>query len=223
MKRVARWIGAGLIACGAAAESAGGTFERWWGHPSARLTNDAERVTLARRVARYRAKLPGYERVIETGEPDYDIWIKITCRARSPAEVPNIWIILPDHPERPRAPHWAFDPIDFVVALARTGEFERTRVEMTAGEADSGATITRRMVVAWTERGFPWLEIEVDAMEEVARTLLEAMAAGQGPGTLTFRGPGTALELHPGWTPQDAELAADMHRHCPQEAGSETR
>lgn len=86
---IGRWIGAGFIATASIAVSADGTFERWWNRSSAWLTNDAERVTLAHQVARYRPNLPGYRRVLEIGEPGYEAWIEIACRARDPAEEPQ--------------------------------------------------------------------------------------------------------------------------------------
>ena len=44
---------------------------------------------------------------------------------------------VPDHPDQRPAPHWAIDPLGFVVALARHGELETVPVVMKANEQRS--------------------------------------------------------------------------------------
>jgi len=88
------------------ASAAAGTFERWIGSPVGWVFNDAERATLTKNVKRFRATLPGHAAAVENGHPGFGIWINIGCRARNPAEAPTAWVVLPDHPEQPPAPHW---------------------------------------------------------------------------------------------------------------------
>ena len=157
------------------------------------VSNDAEGATLTKRVERFRAKVPGHERAIGSGEAGMEIWIHLGCRARDPARAPTLWINLPDHPDQAPAPHWASEPLGFVVALPR------------------------RRVVAWTGSRRPGLEIEFERPVKAAAALLGALAGGAGPVTIGLSGAGTRIELQPGWSAEDRALARDMKRHCPGE------
>lgn len=195
--------------------AAAGTFERWIGSPTGWVSNDAERATLTKNVTRFRATLPGHAHAVETGHPEFEIWINIGCRARNPAEAPMGWISLPDHPEQPPAPHWLTDPLDFIYTLVRHGEFETAPLAMRVNGAEARATIIRRRVIAWTEGNRPWLTIEFESTPRAAATLLALIAGDSGPQTITLSGAGTRIELHPEWDATDRALAQDMQRHCP--------
>ena len=95
-----------VIATFATAEAAG-TFERWIGSPAGWVSNDAEAATLAKRVERFRAILPGHAEPVESGNAGSEVWIHLGYRARNPAEAPTAWIDLPHHSAQPLAPHWA--------------------------------------------------------------------------------------------------------------------
>ena len=192
-----------------------GTFEQWIGEPVGWVSNDAERATLTKKVDRFRATLPGHARTVTSGEPEFEIWIKIGCRARNPAEPPTGWIQLTDHPEQPPAPHWASDPLDFVYTLLRYGEFETTPVTMRAGGDEAPATVIRHRVVAWTGSKRPWLTIEFGNPEETAITLLEMIASESGPETIALSGAGTRIGMHLQWSAAEGALARDMRKHCP--------
>ena len=200
-----------------ATSAAAGTFERWIGSPVGWVSNDAEGATLTKRVERFRAKVPGHERAIGSGETGMEIWIHLGCRARDPARAPTLWINLPDHPDQAPAPHWASEPLGVVVALPRHGELETVAVVMKANGSEARATLVRRRVVAWTGSRRPWLEIEFERPVKAAAALLGALAGGAGPETIGLSGAGTRIELQPGWSAEDRALARDMKRHCPGE------
>ena len=216
---MARIIGAvaAFVVAGIATSAGAGTFERWIGSPVGWVSNDAERATLTKRVERFRATLPGHAGAIENGEADSEVWLHLGCRARDPAEAPTVWINLPDHPEQRPAPHWATEPIDFVLTLARHGEFETVPVEMRAESVVARAKIVRRRVIGWTESDRPWLSIEFDEPARTGVALLDMIAGEAGPGTIVLTGTGARMELHPRWNAADQALARDMTRHCPRE------
>ena len=192
-----------------------GTFEHWHGRAPGWVSNDAESATLAKQVTRFRMTLSGMERTIETGEPEFAMWIRLECRARSPVRPPSVWISLPGHPDRERVPHWLTNPIGFAWTLARHGEFERTPLRMIAGGRTASATLIRRLVVAWTESHRPWMSIEFDDPAGTGRVLLADIGEGTGPATLTLTGVATRIEMTPEWNDEDRAMAADMARHCP--------
>ena len=204
---------AAIVACTAA--NATGTFERWIGREAGWVSNDAESATLAKEVSRFRMTLAHVERTIATGEPEFGMWIRLQCRTRNPARPPSIWISLPGHPDEEEAPHWLTNPIGFLWTLARHGEFERTPLTMTGGGRTASATLVRRLVVAWTESGYPWMSIEFDDPEETGRAMLVDVGKGMGPETLTLTGDETRIELTPEWNDEDRAMAADMIRYCP--------
>ena len=208
---------ASLMAVAMATSAAAGTFERWIGSPVGWVSNDAERATLTKRVERFRAKLPGHERALGTGEAGMEVWIHLGCRARDPARAPTLWINLPDHPDQPPAPHWMTDPLGFVAALARHGELETVTVVMKANGGEARATLVRRRVIAWTGSRRPWLAIELERPVKAAAALLGALAGEAGAETIALAGAGTRIELHPRWSAEDRALARDMKRHCPAE------
>ena len=211
---VSRGAACALLVTTMTASAAAGTFERWIGNPVGWVSNDAERATLTKNVKRFRATLPGHADAVETGQPGFEIWINIGCRASNPAEAPMAWIALPDHPEQPPAPHWLTDPIDFVFTLVRHGEFEVSPLTMRANGTEARATIIRRRVIAWTEGNRPWLSVEFESPEGAAATVLGLIARETGPDTITLSGAGTRIELHPEWNAADRALARDMRKHC---------
>ena len=204
-----------VIAACVAAGAAAGTFERWIGREAGWVSNDAETATLGKQVSRFRMSLSGMERTIATGEPEFEMWIKIGCRVRNPARPPRMWISLPGHPDQEEAPHWLTNPIGFLWTLARHGEFERTPLTMVASDRMASATLVRRRVVAWTETGYPWMSIEFDDPERTGTAMLAEIGAGTGPATLTLTGDATRIEMTPEWNDEDRAMAADMARHCP--------
>ena len=204
-----------LVVASIATAEAAGTFERWIGSPAGWVSNDAEAANLAKRVERFRAILPSHAEPVESGSAGSELWIQLRCRARDPAEAPRAWIDLPDHPAQPPAPHWASDPIGFVLTLVRHGEIEATPVEMRAGRAVSQARIIRRRVTAWTGSDRRWLSIEFAEPARTAATLLD-MIAGGGSATIVLSGPRVRMEPHPDWSAIDRSLARDMKRHCPR-------
>ena len=205
-----------MLAASIAAGAAAGTFEHWIGQPVGWVSNDAETATLTKKVGQFRATLPGHKRPLETGEPGFEIWVHIGCRARNPAVAPTAWFNLPDHPEQEPAPHWLTEPIDFALALVLHGEFETTPLVMQAGGQERRATIIRQRVIAWTEGDRPWLSVEFEDPEGTAATLLESIVGGAVPEPITLNGTGTRIELHPRWNADDRALARDMLSHRPQ-------
>lgn len=203
------------MAVAMATSGAAGTFERWIGSPVGWVSNDAEGATLTKRVERFRAKLPGHERVLESAEAGMEVWINLGCRARDPARAPTLWINLSDHPDQPPAPHWASDPLGFVSALARHGELETVAVVMKANGRQARATVFRRRVIAWTGSRRPWLAVEFERPVKAAAALLGAIAEEAGPQTMALAGAGTRIELRPRWSAEDRALARDMQRYCP--------
>lgn len=81
-----------------ATTEAAGTFGRWIGSPAGWVSNNAEAASLAKRVERFRAILPGHAEPVESGSAGSEVWIHLRCRARNPAEAPTAWIDLADHP-----------------------------------------------------------------------------------------------------------------------------
>ena len=197
------------------AADAAGTFERWMGRKDGWVSIDAETATLGKEARRFRLKLPGMARAIESGEPGFGVWIHVGCRTRNPARPPSVRINLPGHPDQEEAPHWRTDPLGFLWTLALQGEFERTPLTMTAGGRMASATLVRRLVVAWTESGYPWLSIEFEDPEATGRALLRDIREGMGPESLVLTGDGTRIEIETAWNDEDRAMAADMDTHCP--------
>ena len=88
-------------------------------------------------MERFRAILPGHAEPVESESAGREVWIHVRCRARHPAEAPTAWIDLADHPAQPPAPHWASDPIGFILTLVRHGEFEAIWHDVTKREVMS--------------------------------------------------------------------------------------